>query len=189
MRGLLLFLVLLASGSTLPGVGKARAAEVVSVTPADGWLVFGGKLDFARDAGAPGGGAAVVAPTETAQPWSSGAVASIGGAVRAGETYTAVFWIRAPGTARISALLMTNLPPYPSFASVEVVGADGWKRMTVTGVAKADAEPSRDALALHLGRAGGPVALGPAVVVRGRPATPSSRRSRRTTGPTAWPRT
>lgn len=159
-----LILVLL----TLLAAPLARAAEVVSVTPADGWMIYGGKVRFARDSGAPGGASAVVTPTETAEPWSAGAVASVSGAIKVGETYTAVYWLRAAEASKLSALLMSNLPPYPTFASVDVTGAGVWTRMTVTGVAKTDAEPGRDGLAMHLGQAG-EVALGPAVIVRGSP--------------------
>jgi pimeloyl-ACP methyl ester carboxylesterase len=149
--------------------GQARAAEVVGVTSADGWLIYGAKTRFVREAGPPGGAAAIVEATETADPWSSGAVAVFNGAVKAGETYTAVYWLRAPAKAKVSALLLTNAPPYPTFAQAELVGEGGWTRTTITGVAKADAEAGQDALALHLGRAGGAVILGPAVVVRGTP--------------------
>lgn len=163
----ILVLCLLVAALSIPG--GARAAEVVSATPADGWLAYGAKLGFGRDAGVAGGGVARVEATETAEPWSGGAVASIAAPVKVGETYTAVFWLRAPEAAKVSALLLTNTPPYPTFAQVEVAGSGDWTRMTITGVAKADAEAGRDALALHLGRAGGPVELGPAVILRGTP--------------------
>lgn len=163
MRVLVLVLLMLVAAPV------ARAADIIGVTPADGWMVYGGKVAFARDPGAPGGASAIVEATETAQPWSGGAVASISGAIKAGQTYTAVYWVRAPATAKFSALLLTNLPPYPTFANVDVAGAGDWKRMTVSGVAKTDIDADRGGLALHLGRAGGPVSLGPAVIVRGTP--------------------
>lgn len=163
MRVLVLVVLLLV------GAPMARAAEVVGVTSAEGWLTYGAKTSFAREAGPPGGGAVVVEATETTDPWSSGAAAVFNGAVKAGETYTAVFWLQAPTSAKISALLLTNAPPYPTFARTELVGAGDWKRVTITGVAKADAAPVQDALTLHLGRAGGPVRLGPAIILRGAP--------------------
>ena len=163
MRVLVLVLCLLVAAPL------ARAAEVVGVTPADAWLVYGGKVRFERDAGPPGANAAIVEATETTAPWSGGAVATFNGAVKAGETYTAVFWMRAPAGAKVSALLLTNAPPYPTFAQSEIAGAGDWKRITVTGVAKAEARAGQDALAIHLGRAGGPVQLGPAMILRGAP--------------------
>lgn len=163
MRILILIFLLLVAAPL------ARAADVVSVTSADGWLVYGGKARFVRDAGPPGGNAAIVEATNTADPWSGGAVAAFTQAVKAGETYTAVFWMRAPAGARLSALLLTNAPPYPTFAQSEIAGAGDWKRVAITGVAKADAQAGQDALTLHLGHAGGPVQLGPAVILRGTP--------------------
>lgn len=163
MRVLVLVLCLLIAAPT------ARAADVVGVTPADGWLVYGAKTRFVRQDGPPGGAAAIVEATEMTDPWSAGAVAVFNSAVKAGEAYTAVFWLRAPAGAKVSALLLTNAPPYPTFAQVEIAGAGDWRRLTITGVAKADAEPGQDALALHLGRAGAPVTLGPALIVRGTP--------------------
>ena len=169
MRILVLAMCLMVA-APLTVQGQARALEVVGVIPADGWLIYGAKTRFVREAGGPpGGGAAIVEATETAEPWSSGAVAVFNGAAKAGETYTAVYWLRAPAGAKVSALLLTNAPPYPTFAQAEVAGAGDWKRMTITGVAKADAAPVADALTLHLGRADGPVALGPAVILRGTP--------------------
>jgi pimeloyl-ACP methyl ester carboxylesterase len=161
------FLVLVAL--LLIGAPVAHAADIVSVTAADGWSVYGAKTRFGRDTGVPGGAAAIVEATETAEAWSSGATAAINAPVKAGETYTAVVWLRAPTNAKLSGLLLTNSSPYPTFANVEIIGAGDWKRLIVTGVAKADAEAGRDAVALHLGHAGGPVSLGPAVVVRGTP--------------------
>jgi len=168
VRGLVLVLCLLIA-APLSLRGKARAADVVGVISADGWLIYGASARFARQPGPPGGNAAIVEATETAEPWTRGAVAVFDSAVKAGETYTAVYWLRAPATAQVSALLLANAPPYPTFARAEVAGAGDWKRMTLTGVAKADAAPVEDALTLHLGRAGGPVELGPAVILRGRP--------------------
>ncbi len=170
MRGLVLVLFLLVA-AWLAVPGAARAHEVVGVTTADGWLIYGAKTRFVRQAGPPGGGAAIVEATETVEAWSGGALAAFNSPVRAGESYTAVFWMRAAATAKVSALLLTNAPPYPTFARIEAVGEGAWKRVTITGVAKADAEAGRDALALHLGRAGGPVELGPAVILRGTPST------------------
>ncbi|PZR33167.1 alpha/beta fold hydrolase [Caulobacter segnis] len=144
------------------------AAEVVGVTPADGWSIYGAKVAHLRDAGAPGGGATRVEATLTTDPWSSGATAAFAGGVKAGETYTGVFWLRAGEGVRISALLLTNAPPYPTFAITESIGSGDWQRLMVTGVAKADSEAGKDALALHLGRAG-PVTLGPAIILRGIP--------------------
>lgn len=163
MRILILVLCLLVAAP------MARAADVVGVTPADGWLIYGAKARFVRHDGPPGGNAAVIEATETTDPWSAGAVAVFNNAVKAGETYTAVFWLRAPAEAKVSALLLTNAPPYPAFAQAEIAGNGDWRRLTLTGVAKADAAPVADALTLHLGRAGGPVELGPAVIVRGAP--------------------
>lgn len=151
------------------GAPLAYAAEVVSVTHADGWMVFGARTRFLHDAGAPGGVAADLTPTETKDPWSSGAVAEFKSAVKAGEVYTAVVWLKAPSTATVSALLLANAPPYPTFAQSEIVGTGEWRRITISGVAKVDAASTKDALTLHLGRAGGPVTLGPAVILRGTP--------------------
>jgi pimeloyl-ACP methyl ester carboxylesterase len=161
------FLVLVAL--LLIGAPTAHAADIVSVTAADGWSVYGAKVRFGRDTGVAGGAAAIVEATETTDPWSSGATAAINAPVKAGETYTAVVWLRAPANAKLSALLLTNAPPYPTFTNIEIIGTGNWKRLTVMGVAKADAEAGRDAVALHLGHAGGPVSLGPAVVLRGTP--------------------
>lgn len=145
-----------------------RAADLLGVTAADAWSIYGAKVVHLRDAGAPGGGASRVEATLTTDPWSSGATAAFTGGVKAGETYTGVFWLRAGEGVRISALLLTNASPYPTFAITEVVGSGDWKRFTVTGVAKADAAPAKNALALHVGRAG-PVTLGPAIILRGIP--------------------
>lgn len=146
-----------------------RAADLLGVSHAEGWKVYGAQFRFQKDAGAPGGRAVDVSPVETKDPWSSGAVVDFKGPVKAGERYAAVFWIKAPLGAKVSALLLRNAPPYPTFGQVEIVGEGVWRRILLQGVAKIDAAPGENALSLHLGRAGGEVALGPAMILRGTP--------------------
>lgn len=110
-----------------------------------------------------------VSPLETSSPWSSGAGVDFKSAVKAGQTYTAVFWIKAPLGAKVSALLLRNAPPYPTFGQAEILGEGVWRRILLTGVAETDAAPGDNALSLHLGRASGGVALGPAMILRGTP--------------------
>lgn len=150
----------------------ARAADLLGVTHAEGWRIYGAQARFQKDRGAPGGRAVDIRPLEIKDPWSSGAGVDFKGAVKAGETYAAVFWIKVPPGAKVSALLLRNAPPYPTFGQVEILGEGVWRRIVLTGVAKTDAAPGENALSLHLGHAGGEVALGPAMILRGNP-TPS----------------
>ncbi len=148
------------TASPLPG-------QAVGGADADGWTVYGVKRRLGRDAGVPGGMAmSIEAPRNDAEPWESAASTTISVPVRAGEAFTAVMWMRVPLGAKVTALLASNTPPYPSFAHAEVTGTGAWRREILSGVVHADAQPGQDALVLHLGAAG-TVDLGPAFILRG----------------------
>jgi pimeloyl-ACP methyl ester carboxylesterase len=167
-RQLACFLVLLlAVASFAPGRVRAQAA---SVQGTDRWQTYGAEAARGRDLAIPGDGAVTVQPPAgPGEPWSSGAVMTVPGAITVGERVTALFWARAARPTQVTVALQGGKPGYARFAMAEVTLNNEWQQFRIGGTAPAFLAAGSQSLTVPLGRAEAAVTLGPVAFFRGDP--------------------